>query len=111
MSSYGYDIDKNIKPEFISVLSAKSFIKSVCVSVFVSVDSGRYDAADEKYILKIIKNNRKFMDDMYKKYMNTVPKIRIIKELYIYSGINAIETVSRDRFARLMDEMIAGAVR
>lgn len=92
-------------------MSAKSFIKSVCVSVFVSVDGGRYDVADEKYILKIIKNNRKFMDDMYKKYMITVPKIRIIKELYIYSGINAIETVSRDRFARLMDEMIAGAVR
>ncbi len=51
------------------------------------------------------------MDKMYENYMATVPKIRIIKELYIYSGIDAIGMVSRERFSRLMDEMIAGAVR
>ena len=36
LTSYGYDIDKDIKPEFISILSAKSFIKSVCVFLFLS---------------------------------------------------------------------------
>ena len=51
------------------------------------------------------------MDKMYENYMTTVPKIRIIKELYIYSGIDAIDMVSRERFTRLMDEMIAGTVR
>lgn len=66
---------------------------------------------NERYILKIIRNNKKFMDKMYEKYMATVPKIRIIKELYIYSGIDVIDMVSRERFARLMDEMIAGTVR
>ena len=111
LTSYGYDIYKDIKPEFISILSAKSFIKSVCVSVFVSVDGGEYGTKNERYILKIIRNNKKFMDKMYEKYMATVPKIRIIKELYIYSGIDAIDMVSRERFARLMDEMIAGTVR
>ena len=111
LTSYGYDIDKDIKPEFISILSAKSFIKSVCVSVFVSVDGGEYGTKNERYILKIIRNNKKFMDKMYENYMATVPKIRIIKELYIYSGIDVIDMVSRERFARLMDEMIAGTVR
>ena len=111
MTSYVYYIDKDIKPEFISILSAKSFIKSVCVSVFVSVDGGEYGTKNERYILKIIRNNKKFMDKMYENYMAVVPKIRIIKELYIYSGIDAIGMVSRERFSRLMDEMIAGAVR
>ena len=111
LTSYGYDIDKDIKPKFVSILSAKSFIKYVCVSVFVSVDGGEYGTKNERYILKIIRNNKKFMDKMYEKYMATVPKIRIIKELYIYSGIDVIDMVSRERFARLMDEMIARTVR
>ena len=58
LTSYGYDIDKDIKPKFVSILSAKSFIKSVCVSVFVSVDGGEYGTKNERYILKIIRNNK-----------------------------------------------------
>ena len=96
------DFGNRTKQEFISLLSARSFIDCTCVSVHMAVTRKDYTFNDRRYILKLIKSDPRNVKRLYDDYLLSVSKMRVKKEIYIYDGIDAIDTVSMDKFCEFM---------
>ena len=103
LCSNSIDFGNRTKQEFLSLLSARSFIDCTCVTVHMCVSKKDCSPHDKRYILKIITSNPENVEKLYDDYLLSVSKMRIRKEIYIYDGVSSIDKLSFGNFRKLMN--------
>lgn len=98
--------DGEMKRKALSVLSAKSYVECTCVSVHMMMTGEPYTKKRRRYILKLMRRDRRLLFLFYENYVTTLSRMTIRRELPIYRDIDTIACLDFEEFCGIMDSLI-----